>query len=89
MAGEGVEYAWAGAKNAYYNLALKDKKGINNFGKSVKSCLSDKVLSIQKIGSLDNDNDVFSLLTMLVILVKQTSKHEMNAISTDLLHWRS
>ena len=26
MAGEGVEYAWAGAKNAYCNLALKDKQ---------------------------------------------------------------
>ena len=49
MAGEGVEYAWAGAKNAYRNLALKDKKGINNFRKSDKSGLSDKVLSVQKI----------------------------------------
>jgi len=26
MAGEVVEFAWAGANNAYHNLALKDKK---------------------------------------------------------------
>ena len=31
IAGEGVEYMWACSKGAYRNLALKDKKGKENF----------------------------------------------------------
>ena len=49
IAGEGVEYMWACSKGAYRNLALKEKKGKENFMMSVRKCLSDEVLSVARI----------------------------------------
>jgi hypothetical protein len=50
IAGEGVEYMWACAKNTYRNLPLKEKKGKEQFNKSVRhSCLSDKVVTVERV----------------------------------------
>ena len=49
IAGEGVEYMWACSKGAYRNLALKEKKGKDNFMASVRKCLSAEVLTVQRI----------------------------------------
>ena len=49
IAGEGVEYMWACSKGAYRNLALKQKRGKDNFNASVRYCLSSKVISVEHI----------------------------------------
>jgi hypothetical protein len=49
LAGEGVEYVWACAKGAYRNLSLRDKKGTDNFKKSVCFCLSEEVITKVRI----------------------------------------
>ena len=49
LAGEGIEYAWGCSKGAYRNLALKEKRGKAKFMSSVRYCLSDEVLSLQRI----------------------------------------
>ncbi|KAI2513790.1 hypothetical protein MHU86_573 [Fragilaria crotonensis] len=49
IAGEGVEYMWACSKGAYRNLALKEKKGKENFIAGVRHCLSAKVISVERI----------------------------------------
>jgi hypothetical protein len=49
LAGEGVEYMWACSKGAYRNLALKEKRGKENFNESVRYCLSEKVVSVERI----------------------------------------
>jgi hypothetical protein len=49
IAGEGVEYMWACSKGAYRNLALKEKRGKENFNESVRYCLSSKVVSVERI----------------------------------------
>ena len=49
IAGEGVESMWACSKGAYRNLALKEKKGKENFMAGVRYCLSENVLSIERI----------------------------------------
>ncbi len=49
IAGEGVEYMWACSKGAYRNLALKEKKGKENFVTRVRHCLSAQIISIKRI----------------------------------------
>ncbi len=50
LAGEGIEYSWGCAKNSYRTLALKDKRGKENFRKAVRECLSrQKVLTTERI----------------------------------------
>ncbi len=50
LAGEGVEYdMWACAKGWYRTLSLKEKRGKEYFKISVRKCLSDKVLSVERI----------------------------------------
>jgi hypothetical protein len=49
IAGEGVEYMWACSKGAYRNLALKEKKGEENFIAGVRHCLSRQVISVERI----------------------------------------
>ena len=44
LAGEGVEYSWGCAKNAYHHLALREKKKKDNFLISVRKCLSRETL---------------------------------------------
>ena len=49
IAGEGIEYVWACSKGAYRNLALKEKRGKEKFGKSVRHCLSEEVVGLERI----------------------------------------
>ena len=50
IAGEGLEeYMWACSKGAYRNLALKEKKGKENFMTGVRHCLSAQVIWIERI----------------------------------------
>lgn len=49
IAGEGVEYMWALAKGTYRSLALKEKKGKDNFVISVRKCLSEQVITTERI----------------------------------------
>ncbi len=45
IAGEGIEYTWACAKNHYRGILLDKKRGKENFVKSVRECLSKDVLT--------------------------------------------
>jgi hypothetical protein len=50
LAGEGVEYSWGCAKNTYRRIALKHKRGKENFRKAVRECLSrQNVLTTERI----------------------------------------
>lgn len=49
LAGEGIEYTWGCAKGNYRNLTLSKKKGKENFRTSVKNCMSEEVLSLERI----------------------------------------
>jgi hypothetical protein len=44
-----VEYMWALAKGTYRSLALKEKKGKENFIISVRKCLSENVITTERI----------------------------------------
>ena len=48
MAGEGVEYNWACAKNVYRRLPLLEKKTKAKFRESVSKCLSTNVLTLER-----------------------------------------
>jgi len=50
LAGEGIEYTWGCMKNTYRRVALKRKRGKENFYKVVDECLSrENVLTIERI----------------------------------------
>ena len=49
IAGEGVEYIWGRSKGAYRNLALREKKGKDNFMAGVRHCMLQKVISVDRI----------------------------------------
>ena len=49
LAGEGVENSWGCAKNAYRQLALKEKKKKDNFLVSVRKCISREELPIDRV----------------------------------------
>ena len=45
LAGEGIEYAWACSKNKYRSLLLENKRGKENFMRSVRMCISRDILT--------------------------------------------
>ena len=49
LAGEGVEYVWGGAKGEYRQLSLAQKRGKDNFKTSMHHCLSEEVISIERV----------------------------------------
>ena len=49
IAGEGIEYAWACAKNKYRTILLENKKGKENFIRSVRLCTSTCVLTRERV----------------------------------------
>jgi hypothetical protein len=49
LAGEGIEYSWGCAKNYYRRLPLADKKGKENFKRSVRSAISRDHLTTDRI----------------------------------------
>mmetsp|Transcript_15909 Transcript_15909/g.45748 ORF Transcript_15909/g.45748 Transcript_15909/m.45748 type:complete len:162 (+) Transcript_15909:833-1318(+) len=49
LAGEGIEYSWGAAKNYYRRLPLADKKGKDNFKRSVRSAMSREHLTTDRI----------------------------------------
>jgi hypothetical protein len=49
LAGEGVEYVWAGAKGAYRNMSLKQEKRKDNFKASVRYCLLEEVITMVRM----------------------------------------
>jgi len=49
IAGEGIEYAWACAKNKYQTILLENKKGKENFIRSVRLCTSTDVLMRERV----------------------------------------
>ena len=49
LAGEGVEYVWGGAKSEYRRLSLAEKRGKDNFKDSLRYCLSEKVIPIDRV----------------------------------------
>ena len=46
-AGEGVEYHWGAAKGMYRRLPIKEKRGKENFKRSVRKCLSEEQLTMR------------------------------------------
>jgi hypothetical protein len=49
LAGEGVEYIWGGAKGEYRRLSLAQKRGKDNFKASLHHCLSEEVITIERV----------------------------------------
>ena len=49
LAGEGIEYLWGRAKGTYRSLSLNQKKGKDNFKASVHYCLSDEVITRDRV----------------------------------------
>ena len=49
MAGEGIEYTWGCAKNFYRSLPIKEKKSKEKFREAVRQCLSNKVISKERV----------------------------------------
>ncbi|KAI2504134.1 hypothetical protein MHU86_10334 [Fragilaria crotonensis] len=49
LAGEGIEYAWGCAKNHYRRQPLKDKRGKDNFRRTVRACFSRNVVTTERV----------------------------------------
>jgi hypothetical protein len=49
MAGEGVEYSWGCAKNAYRAKPIGEKRGKETYRNTVRSCLSQDVISKERV----------------------------------------
>jgi hypothetical protein len=49
LAREGVEYVCGGAKGEYRRLSLAQKRGKDNFKTSMNNCLSEEVISIERV----------------------------------------
>jgi hypothetical protein len=49
LAGESVEYIWGGAKGEYRQLSLAQKRGKDNFKASLHHCLSEEVITIERV----------------------------------------
>jgi hypothetical protein len=49
LAGEGIEYAWGCAKNRYRRQPLKDKRGKDNFRRTVRKCFSREVITTERV----------------------------------------
>jgi hypothetical protein len=49
IAGEGIEYSWACAKNHYRQILLDKKRGKENFIKSVRECMSRDLITRQRV----------------------------------------
>jgi hypothetical protein len=49
LAGEGIEYAWGCAKNHFRRQPLKDKRGKENFRRTVRACFSRDVVTAERI----------------------------------------
>jgi hypothetical protein len=49
LAGEDVEYIWGGAKGEYRRLSLAQKRGKDNFKTSLYHCLSEEVITIERV----------------------------------------
>jgi hypothetical protein len=49
LAGEGIEYAWGCTKNRYQRQPLKDKRGKDNFHRTVRKCFSREVITTERV----------------------------------------
>ena len=49
LAGEGIEYAWGCAKNHYRRQPLKDKRGKENFRRTVRTCFSRALVTAERV----------------------------------------
>jgi hypothetical protein len=49
LAGEGIEYSWGCAKNFFRQQPLKDKRKKENFRNTVRHCISEKVLTFERV----------------------------------------
>jgi hypothetical protein len=49
IAGEGIKYAWACAKNKYQTILLENKKGKENFIRTIRLCTSTDVLMRERV----------------------------------------
>ncbi len=49
LAGEGIKYLWGQAKGTYRSLSLNQKKGKDIFKKSIQYCLSDEVITRDRV----------------------------------------
>jgi hypothetical protein len=50
MAGKGVDYSWGCTKNAYRAKPIGEKRGKEKYRNTVRSCLSQYVLSTERVG---------------------------------------
>ncbi len=49
LAREGIEYSWGRAKNFFHQQPLKDKRKKENFRNTVRHCISEKVLTCERV----------------------------------------
>jgi hypothetical protein len=57
LAGEGIEYAWGCAKNHYLRQPLKDKRGKDNFRRTVRKCFSRQVVTTERVRTISDKNN--------------------------------
>ena len=49
LSGKGIEYLWGQAKGTYRSLLVNQKKGKDNFKASIQYCLSDEVITRDRV----------------------------------------
>jgi hypothetical protein len=92
IAGEGTEYSWGCAKNCYRNLLLEDKRGKEKFLNSIRLCMSNKVLTHERIQMYANEQGTTSLDTapfikQALVMINRTMKTTSKSYQQSSSKW--
>jgi hypothetical protein len=55
IAGEGIEYSWALAKNHFHQILLEENRGKEKFLASVRECISRASVTKERVSKLKNN----------------------------------
>ena len=73
MAGEGVEYSWGCAKNAYRAKPIGEKRGKETYRNAVRTCLSRDVISTERVRKFSQRARAYTCAYLALEAEKQTS----------------
>ena len=79
LAGDGIKYLWGQAKGTYRSLLLNQKKGKDVFKKSIKYCLSDEVITRDRVRKFSRLSQQYLWHITHMIQTSWTSRHNMIA----------
>ena len=82
LAGEGIEYAWGCAKNAYRCLPICQKHQKDRFQQSVQSCISQDTLTVMLIRKFSRRARQY--IMAYSELENENSKQQSTKVSTDV-----